>query len=549
MNRRKTSDPNKRLAFALSMTMALILFGGCSPLEQISKEKPSYYSGEIQNLSEESITIAVDTEQKRKMLAGVSEENTLQKNKEPSSGQNMTFAIEEDQKTVSSKLHYLEKGDLVTILSNDGKTAASIEKEPEKNPLSWESEGQGETTSSTHPLKGALVIKEETKKLDQKTIVSDQKDQNAVVVSNQGSLTFQNGVIRKSNDTAHPKDNSAFGYNAASAVADGSTLSVNSTKIRTNGLGATGLFSTGDNTSLSVTGTTIHTKKKDSSGLRAVSSSNITAENTKITTEGDSSASLSADKGTISLTSSALSSSGKNSPCIQSSGTILARQSTGRSPLSPLAVIQGKNSITLEDCDLSGGGDYGILLYQEDSNQEETETATFYAANSTLQTSSANEMFHITNTTAEINLKNTNLQFPSGMLINCTGDTSHGWGNPGSNGGDLQFNGTSQTLTGDIFCDSISRVFLSLVEKSYYKGTINQDGIGGYVSLCLDKDSKWEVTGDSYLNVLTNDDHSFQNIISNGHTVYYDSTNPANNWLNGRNISLPGKGILKPYES
>ena len=38
------------------------------------------------------------------------------------------------------------------------------------------------------------------------------------------------------------------------------------------------------------------------------------------------------------------------------------------------------------------------------------------------------------------------------------------------------------------------------------------------------------------------------NIESNGHNIYYDSENLANEWLAGRTISLKGGGVLAPAE-
>lgn len=118
---------------------------------------------------------------------------------------------------------------------------------------------------------------------------------------------------------------------------------------------------------------------------------------------------------------------------------------------------------------------------------------------------------------------------------------------------------------GDIFnCDagyygnSISQVSLSPEYKSSLKielknssemtGEINNNNNIQNVVLTLDKTSKWIVKGASYLSALENEDTTLSNIIDNGNTIYYESSDNLNSWLGGKTYKLNGGGELVPLK-
>ena len=127
--------------------------------------------------------------------------------------------------------------------------------------------------------------------------------------------------------------------------------------------------------------------------------------------------------------------------------------------------------------------------------------------------------------------------------------------------------GTAALITADndIFnCDagyygnSISEVSLSPEYKSSLKielknssemtGKINNNNKIQNVVLTLDKTSKWIVKGTSYLSILENEDKTLSNIIDNGNTIYYDSSDDSNSWLSGKTYKLSGGGELIPLK-
>ena len=126
-------------------------------------------------------------------------------------------------------------------------------------------------------------------------------------------------------------------------------------------------------------------------------------------------------------------------------------------------------------------------------------------------------MFFVTNTTAQINLQNTKLQFGSGVLLSVKGTDE--WGNSGSNGGTVTFNATKQTLTGTMEADNLSTLTVNL-KNSTYTGAINTAKTAKFVTLTLDADSTFTLTADTYVTTLTDSDSTYSNINLNGHTLY-----------------------------
>lgn len=329
---------------------------------------------------------------------------------------------------------------------------------------------------------------------------------------------------------------------------DGGTAELYDSTLTSSADGANAVFSTGENSKVSIDNIKIHTKGNSSRGLDATYGGSITAANVDITTEGAHCAPIATDRGegTITVNGGTLSASGDGSPCVYSTGNITVKNVEGTATGSQAAVVEGKNSISLEKCSLTGHGENGVMLYQSTSGDAAEGTAKFSAKDSTITTESKGPMFYVTNTTAEAVLKNTVLNFGGGILVQVSGNDTNNWGQPGENGGDFTLKGTGQTFTGDIVCDPISTISLELTKESSLEGAVNADQKGKKVSVSLDTDSVWTLTGDSFVNVLEDKDESMGNIVSNGYTIYYDSAEKANQWLNGKTINLSDGGKVMP---
>ncbi len=382
-----------------------------------------------------------------------------------------------------------------------------------------------------------------TKKIVYSTASSDT---NAVIVANGGNLTLKDATIAKTGDVSSSKQESSdfYGTNAGILVLAGSTLNLSDTTIITTATGANAIFVTNSATNANgatayVQNVIIDTYKDKSRGLDATYGGIIIADNVTINTRGGSCAALATDRGegTVTATNSILNTGVTNSnniagsPIIYSTGTITAINCTGTAYQSQIGCIEGKNSITLENCDLTGyakgnrqsNGEYvdlgGFFIYQSMSGDADVGTATLNATNSKLTIASDSAyastapMFHITNTESIINLNNCTLNFDSGILLDASGQDQ--WGTTGSNGGKVIFTATNQNLNGNIIIDQISTLSLTL-DSSTYTGTINPSTTYGTTTVTINQGSTWTLTGNSHITSLTNKG----TINTNGYTLY-----------------------------
>lgn len=412
-----------------------------------------------------------------------------------------------------------------------------------------DSSGMGMNEKGSIELSAKYSISSGSKKISSKTITETTADSSAVLVTNGASLKITDTTITKSGDTSNTDSSNFYGLNAAVTVQQDSSAAITGGTIMTDSEGSNAIFATGENAKITVSGTKIYTRSNSSRGLDATYGGSITASDMYIKTLGAHCAPVATDRGggTIVVSSSKLFASGDGSPCIYSTGDITAESCSGKATGSQIAVVEGKNSIILKDCTLIGAGKNGVMLYQSTSGDAAVGTAAFTSENSTLKTTSSGPMFYITNTDAVINLKNTKLIFSSGELLNAAGNNTNNWGKVGSNGGNVTLNAESQTLKGNVTCDNISTVSMSLASSTVFTGAVDS-GNTGDVTITLDKTSKWNVTADSYVTAIVDADSTFSNIVSNGHTIYYSTSDSRNSSLNGKTVTLSDGGKLVPVK-
>ena len=254
----------------------------------------------------------------------------------------------------------------------------------------------------------------------------------------------------------------------------------------------------------------------------------MNATNLTITTSGISSAAIRSDRGggTVVVNKGTYKTTGKGSPAIYSTANITVKNATLISTASEGAIIEGKNSITLENVELTDTNNElngqsttykNVFLYQSMSGDAASGEAVFTSKDSTITTNKG-DSFYVTNTTATINLENNKIvnNDESGNFLRIQKDS---WGNSGNNGGSVTLNLTNQEVNGNIVVDSISSLTMNLKNDSLFKGSINNSN-EGEVILVLDKTSSITLTGNTYVKSITNADSSNSNINLNGYKLY-----------------------------
>ncbi|MBR6097465.1 hypothetical protein IKP94_01795 [Candidatus Saccharibacteria bacterium] len=374
------------------------------------------------------------------------------------------------------------------------------------------------------------------------TYSSTSSNQNAILVSGNLTSTLSDITVTKTGDSDGGDNTSFYGTNSAIIAKGGANLTIKNANITTDANGANGVFSYGgsattnnsssDGTTVNISDSTITTSKNNSGGIMTTGGGVMNAENLTITTAGVSSAAIRSDRGggTVTVNKGTYKTTGQGSPTIYSTADITVKNATLTATASEGVVIEGKNSVTLENVNLTDTNNTlngqsttykNIFLYQSMSGDAASGKAVFTAKNSTITTNKG-DSFYVTNTTAEINLENNKIinNDASGNFLRIQKDS---WGKSGSNGGTVTLNLANQSASGNIVVDSISKLTMSLKNNSSFKGAINTEN-AGEVSLTLDSSSTLTLTGDTYLTSLTNADTSNSNIITNGYKLYVNGT-------------------------
>ena len=370
---------------------------------------------------------------------------------------------------------------------------------------------------------------------------SSNADENAILISG-GKSTISDVSVNKTGDSSEGDNTSFYGINSGIVAKDGANVTIKNVTINTDANGANGVFSYGgnattnnsnsDNTIININDSKITTNKDNSGGIMITGGGIMNATNLEITTNGTSSAAIRSDRGggTVNVDSGTYTTNGKGSPIIYSTADITVKNAKLISNISEGIVIEGKNSVSIDNVELTDNNTTlngqsttykNIFIYQSMSGDAAVGNASFTASNSTITTNKGDTLY-ITNTTATINLTNNKIinNDKSGNFLRIQKDS---WGSSGSNGGNITLNLDNQEAIGNIVVDSISTLTLSLKNGSYIEGAINSDNTAKNIVLNIDKDSKIKLTGDMYVSELNNDDTTNSNIDLNGYKLYVNN--------------------------
>lgn len=229
---------------------------------------------------------------------------------------------------------------------------------------------------------GTTVVTE-NKAIAHELISNTTSDQNAFIGKDKAVVTIENSVFDKTGNTTSDDNSNFRGQNAVILGTDGSQINIKGSNITSNSNGSNAVFATGEGSVINVENTNIHTKSDSSRGLDATYKGTVNGKNLTITTEGAHSATLATDRGegTITAEAAKLTTSGEGSPIIYSTGNITADYITGEAKNSEIGVVEGKNSITLTNSNVTGYKDNGFMLYQSFSGDAESGIARLKAEN------------------------------------------------------------------------------------------------------------------------------------------------------------------------
>lgn len=379
---------------------------------------------------------------------------------------------------------------------------------------------------------------EDNENITEGDYTSTTKDQNSISAS-KVTASLSGITVSKTGDSDGGDNTSFYGTNSAIIARNGAKLTINNIKVTTDATGANGVFSYGgsattnnsssDGTTITISDSVITTSKDNSGGIMTTGGGVLNANNLTINTAGTSSAAIRTDRGggTVSVDKGTYTTTGKGSPAIYSTANISVKNAKLISKASEGVVIEGKNSVTLNNVELIDTNNTlngqsttykNIFLYQSMSGDAANGEAKFTAKDSTITTNKG-DSFYVTNTNATISLSSNTIinNDKTGNFLRIQKDS---WGNSGSNGGVVNLILDNQKISGDIVVDFISTLEMNLTNQSSYKGAINSDNTAKKIKLSLDTTSSITLTKDTYITELNNKDKTNSNINFNGYKLF-----------------------------
>lgn len=368
------------------------------------------------------------------------------------------------------------------------------------------------------------------KSVDGESYSSDGDDENALRVD-KAAATLKDITVKKTGGNSSNTENGDFyGQNAGLLVLNGSNTTIEGGTFQTDAVNGNAVFCYGKGTTVNISDAIIRTTKNNSGGIQTTGGGTTNATNLDVQTEGNSAAAIRSDRGggTVKVTKGKYVTNGTGSPAVYCTADISVKDATLLANASEGIVIEGKNSVSLKNCQVTGSmsntyqGDsdeniHCIMLYQSMSGDASVGESVFDAEGGSI-TSQAGDLFYITNTDCKISLKDVSLTLANDTFLRVEGNSSsRGWGTEGSNGGDVTLTADSQEIKGNILVDKISSLKYSLSNGTNYKGSINPDGTGGKAEVVLDKGSTWTLTGDSY---ITDFEGDVSQVTANGYHLY-----------------------------
>ena len=389
---------------------------------------------------------------------------------------------------------------------------------------------------------GATELKADSTE-DSKTYQSSKTDENALLISTKETVTISQPTISKTGSSDGGDNCSFYGVNAALLVKGGSMTTIKGGKITSNATGANGVFSyggnggrnggQGDGTTVIIEDTEISTTGDGSGGIMTTGGGVTKAKNLTVCTSGRSSAPIRTDRGggTVTVEGGTYTSNGLGSPVIYSTADVTVSDATLTSNKSEGVCIEGKNSITLNNCQMTvsntqrnGHAQFldAIMIYQSFSGDADSGNSHFTMNGGSL-TNKQGHLFHVTNTNAVITLNGVTLknEDAGNVLLSVCAD---GWQGAGNN---ATLTANHQQLEGTILVGSDSELTLTLSDGSTFNGCVsgnitNTAGNSvstetGTVNVTLGNDCTWTLTADTYITSLKGDT---SHIKTNGHRLF-----------------------------
>lgn len=334
-----------------------------------------------------------------------------------------------------------------------------------------------------------------------KTYISSNEDENAVQVKG-GILTMTDCTIKKiSGDTKDYDGSSFYGVNSAIYAGNGGTIHIKGGTIETNATGANAVIASGGK--ITIANTRITNIKNLSRGLHATNGGTIVATDLDVNTAGNNSSVIATDRGggTVTVTGGRYVCTGVDCAVTYSTGDITVNDAEGSSKQGEVGVIEGNNTITLNNCKMtSGSKTRGLMILQSGSGDAEGFNGRIAINGGTVTlTEEGTPLLEVpTNITGTLTLKDVELNVPSNVLMRV--DKNQRWETYGGIGNLILTTGDKAIYDGNVEADKYATANVTVDKGVTWNGCIDKTKEAKYTTVTVK--GTWNLTSDSHVSKL-----------------------------------------------
>jgi len=368
--------------------------------------------------------------------------------------------------------------------------------------------GRMRRSSSKKPAGAAYVLSDgSTVTRTGESLSVSVSDYNVVQVTS-GTLDMVDCKITKTGDysSSYSGDDTSF-YGTNSAVyASGTSAFINMSggTVTTEAKGANAVFAT-DGATVNVSNITIDNSSSVSRGLHCTGGGIINATDVTITTRSETSSAVATDRGGgfVTVKGGTITAKGSKSAVIYSTGTISVDGITGLSEKGPMATVEGGNTVTIENSDMTSESEArGILLHQSNSGDAEgTRPVCNVTASELTTTDSEAPLCFVTNVTGTLTLTDVTLNVASGCLMSVE---YYKRGNGSTGNLVLATTKDEWDYSGSVRADSVNNIGVTVKENVTWNGAANTGNNALSATVEVETGAVWNLTGDTYLTRLVN---------------------------------------------
>lgn len=375
-----------------------------------------------------------------------------------------------------------------------------------------------------------------------------EQGQSVIYATNAVDLYLTNLRVNKTSGGLNADDRRETGFNSALLADGASKVRLDKCDVISHSAQADGITASGQDTRIIIADGAVSTSRQFSVGIAAINNAVVTVNKTEVNTIDHQSPSYYAHNGgEITAVEAIGLNTGQASPAFYVAGGKIsavkcrlssAKWTIGSVDSGLLEVIGGE---------LKAGGVCGFLVYGSNDKVQETRALDKLVLTKNKITVAEGPLVLVTNAGGEVSLTKNKISCKDDVIIAVKADE---WGPKGANMGNAIIDLDNQSLSGDIYVDSISSLELNLNKGGKLNGKITGNPCEGRtVNVNLKKGGSWSIKGEVYVNRVT-----FEQPLKKGlkqlkgkHVIYYDANDPYNEPLGGKEHKTAG-GYLRPMK-